>query len=121
MVALYQILYFILRNGRRRTPLHIINAQAIHKANKTKTLIASFNHFSLCIRYDELLRHHVDLAKLTVESSRGNLPLSSHFDPGNFTTAVSDNFDHEECTSSGTGGTHDTVSVLFEDKPIQAL
>ena len=32
-----------------------------------------------------------------------------------------DNFDHEECTSSGIGGTHDTVSVLFQGKPFQAL
>ena len=79
----------------------IMNAQAIHKASKSKTLMTSFNHFSLSVSYDELLRHHNDLAKLTVESSRGNVPLPSHFDPGNFTTAAFDNFDHEECTLSG--------------------
>ena len=27
-----------------------------------------------------------------------------------------DNFDHEEATLSGLGGTHDTVSVLYQDK-----
>ena len=121
MVALYQILYFILHNGMRRTPLHIMNAQAIHEASKSKTLITSFNHFSVSVSYDELLRYHNDLAKLTVKSSRGNVPLPSQFVPRNFTTAAFDNFDHEECTSSGIGGTHDTVSVLFQDKPIQAL
>ena len=121
MVALCQTLYFILHNGRRRTPLHIMNAQAIHEASKSKTLITSFNHFSLSVNYDELLRYHNNLAKLTVESSRGNVPLPSHFDPGNFTTAAFDNFDHEECTSSGIGGTYGTVAVLFQDKPIQAL
>ena len=47
--------------------------------------------------------------------------MPSHVDPGNFTIAAFDNFDHEECTSSGIGGTNDTVSVLFQDKPIQAL
>ena len=49
------------------------------------------------------------------------MPLPSHFDPENFTTAAFDNFDHEECTSSGIRGTHDTVAVLFQDKPIQVL
>ena len=104
MVALYQILYFILHNSMRRTPLHIMRAQAIHKARKSKILITSFNHFSLSVSYDELLRYPNDLAKLTVESSRGNVSLPSHFDSGNFTAAAFDNFDHEECTSSGIGG-----------------
>ena len=49
------------------------------------------------------------------------MPLPSHFDQGNFSTAAFDNFDHEECTLSGIGGTHDTVSVLVQDKPIQGL
>ena len=49
------------------------------------------------------------------------MPLLSHFNPENFTIAAFDNFDHEECTLSGIGGTHDTVAVLFQDKPIQAL
>ena len=104
----------------RRTPLRIMNAQAIHEASKSKTLITSFNHFPLSVSYDELLRYYPnDLAKLTVESSGGNVLSPSHFDSGNFTTATFDHFDHEECT--GIGGTHDTVSVLFQDKPIQVL
>ena len=113
MVALYQILYFILHNRRRRTPLRIMNAQAIHEASKSKTLITSFNHFSLSVSYDELLRYHNDLAKLTVKSSRGNVHSPSHFDPGNFTTAAFDNFDHKECTSSGNGGTHDRLYLYY--------
>ena len=92
-----------------------MNSQAIHEASKTKTPITSFNHFPLSVRYDELLRYHNGLAKLTVESSRGNVPLPSHFDPENFTTVAFENFDHEEGTSSGIGGTYDTVSVLFQD------
>ena len=34
-----------------------------------------------------------------------------------FTIAAFDNFDHEEATLSGIGGSHDTVSVLFQDMP----
>ena len=42
MVALYQILYFILHNSMRRTPLHIMNAQAIHETSKSKILITNY-------------------------------------------------------------------------------
>ena len=44
------------------------------------------------------------------------VPLPSHLNPEKFTTAAFDNFDHEEATVSGLGGTHDTVSVLYQDK-----
>ena len=57
MVTLYQILYFIVRNGMCRTPLHIMNAQAIQEAGEIKTLITSFDHFSLSVSNDELLRY----------------------------------------------------------------
>ena len=69
--------------------------------------------------YDGLLRYHSDMANLIVNSSEGNVPLPSHFDPDNFTVAAFDNFDHEKATLSGIQGTHDTVSVLFQDKPTQ--
>lgn len=42
------------------------------------------------------------------------MPLQSHFDPGKFTAAKIDNFDHEEATVSGVGESHDTV-LLQED------
>ena len=44
-------------------------------------------------------------------------PLPSQFDRKMFTTGALDNFDHEELTLSGIGGSHDTVCVLFQDKP----
>lgn len=118
MVALYQILYYNVHHGRYRTPLHIMNAQAIHEACKSSTLIKGFNRFGLTISYDELLRYHNDMASLIVQSAQGNVPLPSHFDAEMFTIGAFDNFDHEEATISGVGGSHDTVSVLFQDKPV---
>ena len=38
-------------------------------------------------------------------------------DTETFTAAASYNFDHEEAALSGIGGSHDTVSILFQDKP----
>jgi len=58
------------------------------------------------------------MASLVIDQSNGEVPLPSMFHPEHFTSAAFDNFDHEEATLSGIVGSHDTVSVLFEDKPL---
>jgi hypothetical protein len=121
MMALFQIMFFIIHNGRKRTPLHMMNGQAIHEACKSSILITSFNHCGLSISYDEIRQYHNDMAALTVETSKDTVPLPSHFDHQMYTTAAFDNFDHEEATDSGIGGSHDTVSVLFQEKPAQTV
>jgi hypothetical protein len=120
MMALYQTLYFLVHNGKRRTPLHMMNAEAIYSVCKSSTLITSFNHFGLAMSYDELLRYRNDMASYIVENSAGKVPLPSHFDPNKDTIAAFDNFDHDEATESGIGGSHDAVSVLMQDKPTEA-
>ena len=62
------------------------------------------NNFGICCSYDELRLHH-----------KGELPSPSHFGPSQFTVATFDNIDHDESTISGIGGSHDTVSVLFQE------
>ena len=42
--------------------------------------------------------------------------MPSQFDPEIFTIAAFDNVDHEEATLSGIKGSHDTVSVLSQEK-----
>ena len=116
VISLYQIMAYMVQNGKQRTPLHVVNGQAIHEACKSKTLITCFNHLGLSVSYDEIRRYHNDMASLVVETSQGNVPIPSHFSSKAFTLAAFDNFDHEESTLSGIGGTHDTVTVLFQDK-----
>ena len=106
MLAVLQILYFDMHNGRKRTPLHVINGQSIHSTCKSSTLVKSFNHLGLSVSYEELLRYHNDMANLIVDKSQDNVPLPSHFDSNMYTTAAFDNFDHEEATASGIGGSH---------------
>ena len=115
--SLFQIMFFMLHNGCKRTPMHIMNSEAIYDACKSSTLITSFNHFGLCTSYDELLRFQNDMASFTIEASEGDVhvPFPSHFTRNMFTMAAFDNFDHEEATLSGIGGSHDTVTVLFQD------
>ena len=56
------------------------------------------------------------MADLVCTTGTDDVPLPSRLNPENFTTGSFDNFDNEEATLSGLGGTHDTVSVLYQDK-----
>ena len=117
ILSVYQIVFYILNNGRKRTPLHMLNSESIYNACRSKTLISSLNRFGLTISYDEVLRYHSDMASYTTETSQGRVPLPSTFSPAEFTIGAFDNFDHEEATLSGIGGSHDTVLILMQDKP----
>ena len=115
MQGLFQIMYHDLHQGRKRTPFHIMNNQAIYDACKSKCLITSFSRFGLRSGYDELMRHQNDIASFTVANSTAAIPFPSHFDKRMFTMGAFDNFDHDEANLSGMGGNHDTVTVLFQD------
>lgn len=115
--SVMQILFFIINNGRQRTPLHLMCSQRIHALCKSKTFTTELNHLGLCVSYDEILRYHTDLAQFTSQQGDEVVPLPSHFSPELYTTGAFDNFDHNEDTLSGQGGSHDTVSVLYQDKP----
>ncbi len=117
LLSLYQIMYYIIHNGKKRTPLHIMNAESIHTACRSRTLITKMNRYGLAVSYNEICRYEDDMASYLVESAKERVPLPSHFDPSSTTMGAFDNFDHEEATLSGIGGTHDTVMILMQDKP----
>ena len=56
------------------------------------------------------------MARLIIASGEEQIPFPSHFDPSVFTVAAFDSFDHDEATLSGMKGTHDTVTVVFQDE-----
>jgi len=118
MTSLYQTMYYILHKGKKKTPLHVMNGIAVHDACRSSTLIRSLNHIGVSISYDEVLRYRCDLANFIVENSADNVPIPSHFDQTQFTIGAFDNFDHNENTISGLGSSHDTVSVLFQEKSL---
>ena len=117
MMALYQIMFFDVNNGQKKTPLHVINAEMIHDTCRSKTLITGQNHFGLGISYQKLRRYHNDLASYVLSQNSDGVPLPSHFQKNIHTTAAFDNFDHNEHTPSGLGSSHDTVSILVQDIP----
>lgn len=75
----------------------------------------------LCSSYDRLQRMiHSFSARVVTLSENNRVPLSLHFARDMTVYASMDNFDHEEDAKSGTGSSHDTILVLFqEDKQLR--
>ena len=114
ILALLQIMFYDIHRGRKRTPLHIMNSQVIDEVCKSATLQSGFNHFGLCLSPDELHRFYNDMCMYMVTQG-DEVPFPSHFDPGVFTTAAFDNFNHLLAILSGMEVSNDTVSVLYQD------
>jgi len=102
--ALTQTLFHTVHFGRKRTPMHLMNSQTIYDTCTSKTVINSFNRFGFCSSYDELVRHHNDMATYVIESSGDGMPFPSHFGTSQFTVGAFNNFDHDEATRGG--GSH---------------
>ena len=117
--ALYQIMYYKVYNGRRRTPLHLMAAHNIYDKCKSRELIKSLNRTGVCISYNEIQRERKSLAHYTFKQEEDwGVPIPSHFVKENFTAAALDNFDYTDGSStSGMLSNHDTVTVLFQEKP----
>ena len=76
---------------------HVVNAEMIHDACRSKTLVTNFNHYCLGISYPELRRYHIDMASYVLSQKCDNVvPLPSYFQSNIHTTAAFDNFDHTE-------------------------
>ena len=113
--ALFQTMYYIHHCGRKRTPMHIMNAESAHSLGRGgKILTKMLNHQGLSLSYAELRRYQYDIATYTAQQNEGGIALPAHFDPGQFTSAGLDNWDHEGASVSE----HDTVCVLYQDKPV---
>ena len=112
-------MYYNIHNGRRRTPLHLMAAHNIYDKFKSRELITSLNRIGVCISYNEIQRERKSLAHYTFKQGEDwGVPISSHFVKENFTIAALDNFDHTDRSStSGMLSNHDTVTVLFQEKP----
>ena len=65
--TIFQIVYNMVQDDRRKVPLHIGNSQSIHD-KRSKQLIHVFNRLGLCISYNELERIDCSLASETINS-----------------------------------------------------
>ncbi|KAK4328604.1 hypothetical protein Pmani_001080 [Petrolisthes manimaculis] len=106
-------MFYVLHNGGKYTPLYMLNSEAIYNTCRSKTL---FNKFGLAISFDEILRYHSDMTYYVIATSQDLVSHPSQLKPSQFTLRAFDKFDHKETTMSGTGGSHDTVMFLMQDK-----
>ena len=64
---IFQIIYYIIHNGKQKTPFHISLTEAIHDTCRSKTLIQIMNRLGLCISYDEMEKIDTGLAQRTIK------------------------------------------------------
>ena len=108
---------YILHNGRKHNPFHVSLAELIHDNSRSKILIEIMNKLGLCISYDELERIDFGLAQRIIDTTGSNrTPVPLTIDNSAVIHGAMDNFDHDEGTSSGIGGSHDTILMLFQNR-----
>ena len=74
------------------------------------------NHLVLWTSYEEVERIDTVLVQHTIEmASSHHVPVPSSIVPQELVHGAIDNFDHKENASSGMGGSHDTILMLFQD------
>ena len=119
MKSLYQMMFYNVHNGRKKTPLHLMAAHNVYDKCKSRELITTLNRIGVCVSYNEIQRSRKNLAHFAFkEGEKYGVPIPSHFVRENFTIAALDNFDHADRSSpTGMMSNHDTVMVLFQIKP----
>ena len=117
--SLYQMVYYILHNCKKKTPLHVMMGHHIYDKCKSREVITSLNRVGVSTSYNEVRRARSNLANYCFEKSEENsVPIPSHFVTDEFTLAQMDNFDHSDRSSlSDIHSNHDTVMTLIQIKP----
>ena len=73
---IFQVVYNLVHNGRKRTPFHVAIAETIHDICKSKKLIQIMNRLRLCSSYDEMERIDIGLAtKIINEAGENRVPV----------------------------------------------
>ena len=116
--VVFQILHYILTDGKEPIPFHVMVAQAVNSLTRSKELVTALNHHGICVSYNTIKRIDVDLAERIITTAGDNrVPLPAVFEATSPLNGALDNFDHNESTLAGTSSTHDTILVLFQNVP----
>ena len=116
---LYQIVYYILHAGKRKTRPHMNTAHTIYGKCKSNWLITTFNHIEVCVRYMQVQKAKSHLAQYTmIQFEKSIFSIPSLFPKDMSTVVTLGNFDHQHRSSSfGMNNNHDTASALFQVIP----
>ena len=112
--VVFQIVYNLIHNGQRKTPLYTVISQSIHDTCESKSFIQTFNRSELCISYDDLERAGIAITQEIINLAGPNrVPVPKNINSSSIIHGAMDNLDHEENTLSEIGGSHDIILVLF--------
>ena len=113
--VVFQILHYILTDGKEPTPFHVMVAQAVHALTRSKELVTALNQHGICISYNMVKRIDVDLAEQIIATAgNSRVPIPAVLEASSPLNGAMDNFDRNESTLAGTGSTHDISSKMFE-------
>ena len=76
---IFHIVFNLIHNGEKKTPMHVSISQTIHEVCRSKELIQIFNRMGLCRSYDEVEKIDSALAQRTISRAGLNhvpVPLS---------------------------------------------
>ena len=108
-----------MSGGKEPTPLHIMVAEGVYSLTRSKELVTALNHHSICASYNTVRRIDVDLAERIITTAGDNrVPLPAVLEATSPLNGAMHNFNRNESTLAGTGSTHDTILVLFQNVPV---
>ena len=113
---IFQMIFNVVHNGQKNTSMHVGLSETVHDICHSKELIQIINRMGLCRSYNEVEWLDSGLAQRTFEKAgvhRVHAPPS--IEHGVLIQGAIDNFDHEENTKSGIGGSHDIILMLFQN------
>ena len=116
--TIFQIIFYLVHSSKKKTPLHASLCESIHDICRSKNLIQTMNRIGLYMSYDELQRTDMNLAQRTIDSAgRYRVPIPPVTRDSTIIQGAMDNFEN---TSSGIGGSHDTILMLFQN-PVEEV
>ena len=114
--TVFQIMHTLIHNARKKTPLHVAIAETRHDTCRSKKLINIMNHLGICISYDDMERIDTSLAnRIITEAGEHRVPVAESIKSSSVIHGAMDNFDHDENSLTGIGGSHDTVLMLLQN------
>ena len=110
--SVFQILYKMIHNNGRRTPLAISFAQAIQDICRSRHLTNLGCKLGFSVSYDEIERIDTDMVQRIIDQAgEFRVPVPPSIDPKMVINAATDNFDQND----GKCGSHDTILMLFQN------
>ena len=115
--AHFQITYYKLTHGKRKTPLQILTTNSVYGRTRSKRIITNLNFIGATTSYPEMKRERRLKRQYTLSCSRPNeAPVPSHFSKKGWTMGALDNENFADQSSiSGTKVKNYTAQVLYQD------